>query len=60
MTTIMTPEQHRMLAANLLKTAGTPGHPNKKRAQQMSENHQAMARMIERREASEDQRKQTK
>ena len=48
--TLLTPEQHRILAANLLMTAGTPGHPSKKRAQQMSENHQVMARMIERRE----------
>jgi len=49
MTTLLTPKQHRILAANLLKTAGTPGHRSKKRAKQMSENHQVMARMIERR-----------
>jgi hypothetical protein len=49
MTTLLAAKQHRMLAANILKTAGKPGHPNKKRAQQMSENHQVMARMIERR-----------
>ena len=51
MTTLLTPKQHRILAANLLKTAGTPGHPNKKRAKQMAENHEVMAKMIERREA---------
>jgi hypothetical protein len=50
MTTLLTPKQHRILAANLLKTAGTPGHPSKKRAKQMAENHETMAKMIERRE----------
>jgi len=48
--TLLTPEQHRILAANLLN-GGTPGHPNKKRAKQMAENHEVMAKMIERREA---------
>jgi hypothetical protein len=50
MTTLLTPEQHRILARNLIRTAGTPGHPNNKRAKQMAENHETMAKMIERRE----------
>jgi hypothetical protein len=50
MTTLLTASQHRTLAANLLKTAGKPGHPNKRRAKQMAENHETMAKMIERRE----------
>ena len=49
--TLLTPEQHRILAANLLKLAGTPGTPNKKRAKQMAENHETMALMIEHRAA---------
>jgi hypothetical protein len=49
MTTLLTPEQHRILARNLIKTAGTAGHPSKARAKQMAENHETMARMIERR-----------
>jgi hypothetical protein len=49
--TMFTAEQHRWMAANLLKTAGTPGHPTVARAKQMAENHETMARMIERRAA---------
>jgi hypothetical protein len=49
MTTLLTAKQHRILAANLLKTAGTPGHPSKKQAEQMSKRHRVMANMIERR-----------
>jgi hypothetical protein len=51
MTTLLTPKQHRILAANLLKTAGTPGHPNKKRAKDMAQRHETMAKMIEHRDA---------
>jgi hypothetical protein len=51
MTTLLTPKQHRILARNLIKTAGTPGHPNKKRAKEMAQNHENIALMIERREA---------
>jgi hypothetical protein len=51
MTTLLTAKQHRILAANLLKTAGTPGHPSKARAKQMAKNHETMAEMIEGRAA---------
>jgi hypothetical protein len=47
--TLLTPEQHRILAANLLKTAGTPGHQSKARAKQMAQHHENMALMIEHR-----------
>ena len=47
--TILTAEQHRALAANLLATAGTPGHPSKARAVQMARNHEIMAKMNEKR-----------
>lgn len=56
MTTLLTSEQHRILARNLIKTAGTPGHPNKARAKQMAENHETMARMIERRAMKPERR----
>jgi hypothetical protein len=49
MTTLLTAKQHRILADNLLKTAGKAGHPGKWRATQMAENHETMALMIERR-----------
>jgi hypothetical protein len=49
MTTLLTAKQHRILAANLLKNAGKPGHPSKARAKQMAQNHENMALMIERR-----------
>ena len=51
MTTLLTAKQHRILAANLLRTAGTPGHHNKKRAKDMAQRHETMAKMIERRDA---------
>jgi len=51
MTTILTAKQHRSLAANLLKTAGKPGHPNKTRAKQMAKHHEIMAKIIEQRAA---------
>ena len=51
MTTLLTAKQHRILAANLLKTAGTPGHRSKARAKQMAQNHENMAKMIEHRDA---------
>jgi hypothetical protein len=35
------------LTGTFAKTAGTPGHANKKRAKQMAENHETMAKMIE-------------
>lgn len=53
MTTLLTPKQHRILAANLLKSAGRPGHPSKARAKQMAENHETMAKMIEARAAKQ-------
>jgi hypothetical protein len=51
MRTLLTPKQHRILAANLLKTAGKPGHPTKKRAKDMAQRHETMAKMIEHRDA---------
>jgi hypothetical protein len=53
MTTLLTAKQHRILAANILKLAGRPGTPNKKRAKQMAENHETMAKMIEARAAKQ-------
>lgn len=47
---IMTADQHRWLAKNLLAKAGTPGHPSKERAAQMADNHEIMAKMIEARQ----------
>lgn len=41
-------EQHRIFAANLLKTPGKPGHPTVERSNQMAENRETMARIIER------------
>jgi hypothetical protein len=47
--TLLTAEQHRILASNLLKTAGRPGHRSKKQAEQQASHHQNMALMIEHR-----------
>jgi hypothetical protein len=49
--TLLTPEQHRILARNLIKTAGTPGHRSKKSAKEMAQHHENIALMIERRAA---------
>jgi hypothetical protein len=54
MATLLTAKQHRILATNLLKTAGRPGHASKARAKQMAENHETMAKMIEHRAAMPD------
>jgi hypothetical protein len=55
--TLLTAEQHRILARKLLKMAGRPhpsrpGHPSKARAKQMAQNHETMAKMIEARAAN--------
>jgi hypothetical protein len=45
--TILTAEQHRCLAKNILANAGKPGFPSKERGAQMAENHETVAKMIE-------------
>jgi hypothetical protein len=48
--TLLSAEQHRILARNLIKTAGTRGHRNKKQAEQQAQHHLNIALMIEHRE----------
>jgi hypothetical protein len=49
--TLLTAKQHRILAANVLKNAGKPGHRSKKQSAQQAQHHLNMAIMIERRAA---------
>jgi hypothetical protein len=45
--TLLTPQQHRILAANLLRLAGRPGHRGEKAARIQAQHHENMAKMIE-------------
>jgi hypothetical protein len=47
--TLLTAKQHRILAANILKNAGKPGHRSKKQSAQQAQHHLNMAIMIEHR-----------
>ena len=50
---LLSPDQHRGLARNLLAHAGEPGYPTKERAAQMALNHEVMAKMIEGRQSQD-------
>jgi hypothetical protein len=49
-TFLMTPTQHRAMAWVVRSTTGKKGGPSKERGKQMAANHEAMARLIGKRD----------